>query len=102
LKPTYPAAVIFDNFRGQTTTAILLHLRNHHIIPIQLPANFTDKLQFLDSAVNKPIKNNLKSKFQKWYTQEVTKQLQMTLLSQIKVKSSSASWIMAEWLGRKL
>jgi len=46
--PTHPAAAIFDNFHGQTTTGILLHLRSHHIVPIQLPANFTDKLQPLE------------------------------------------------------
>ena len=73
--PTHPAAAIFDNFHGPTTTGILLHLRSHHIVPIQLPANFTDKLQPLDISVNKPMKNHLKSKFQQWYAQEVTKQL---------------------------
>ena len=45
LDPTSPAAAIFDNFRGQTTDTILSLLRSHHIVPIQLPANCTDKLQ---------------------------------------------------------
>jgi len=43
----------------------------------------------------------LKSKFQQWCAEEVTKQLQTTPLSQIKVdvtlKSLSASWIMCGW-----
>ena len=50
------------------------------------------------------MKDHLKSKFQQWYAQEVTKQLQTTLLSQIKVdvtlqvvKSPSDSWIMSGW-----
>ena len=73
LEPTRPAAAIFDNFRGQTTAGILSHLRSHHIVPIQLPANCTDKLQPLDISVNKPMKDHLKNKFQQWYAQEVTK-----------------------------
>ena len=48
LGSTFPAAAIFDNFREQTTDAILSLLRSHNIIPIQLPANCTDKLQPLD------------------------------------------------------
>jgi len=63
LVPTHPAAVIFDNFRGQTTTGILSHLRSHHIVPIQLPANCTDKLRPLDISVNKPMKDHLKANF---------------------------------------
>ena len=45
LDPKSPAAAIFDNFCGQTTTDILSHLRSHAIMPIQLPASCTDKLQ---------------------------------------------------------
>ena len=34
LDPTFPAAAIFDNFRGQTTDNILSHLRSHNIVPL--------------------------------------------------------------------
>ena len=73
LESTFPAAAIFDNFRGQTTDVILSLLRSYNIIPIQLPANCTDKLQPLDISVDKPMKDHLKNKFQQWYAQEVKK-----------------------------
>ena len=85
LKETHPAAAIFDNFQGQTTAAILSHLKSHNIMPIQLPANCTDKLQPLDISINKPMKDHLKSKFQQWYAQEIKKQLETVTLSQVKV-----------------
>ena len=87
LDPMSPAAAIFDYFRGQTTNDILSHLRSHGIVPIQLPANCTEKLQPLDISVNKPMKDHLKSKFQLWYAQEVRKQLETTGVTQIKDQS---------------
>ena len=99
-----PAAAIFDNFRGQTTNDILSHLRSHAIVPILLPANCTDKLQPLDIAVNKPMKDHLKSKSQQWYALEVRKQLETTGVAQVKVdvglqvvKNQSANWIISGW-----
>ena len=73
-------------------------------MPIQLPANCTDKLQPLDVSVNKPMKDHLKAKFQKWYAQEVKKQLETIPLCQVKVdvglqvvKIPSANWIISGW-----
>ena len=73
-------------------------------MPIQLPANCTDKLQPLDISVNKPMKDHLKSKFQQWYAQEVKKQLETVPFGQVKVdvglqviKSPSANWIISGW-----
>lgn len=104
LKETHLAVAIFDNFRGQTTAAILSHLKSHNIMPIQLPANCTDKLQPLDISINKPMKDHLKSKFQQWYAQEIKKQLETVTLSQVKVdvslqviKSPNANWIISGW-----
>ena len=90
-----PAAAIFDNFRGQTTAAILSLLRSHNIVPIQLPANCTDKLQPLNISINKLMKDHLKSSFQQWYAQEVKKQLETVPLGKSKLmwdyRSSKAS-----------
>ena len=69
----HSAIAIFDNFHGQTTADILYHLKSHNIVPLQLPANCTDKLQPLD----KPMKNYLKNRFQQWYVQEVKKQFHL-------------------------
>ena len=101
---TSPAVAIFDNFRGQTTDAILSRLRSHDIVPIQLPANCTDRLQPLDVSVNKPVKDHLKTKFQHWYGEEVKKQLDTVALDQVKVdvglqviKNPNANWIISAW-----
>ena len=83
LRFNHPAIAIFDNFRGQTTADILSHLKSHNIVPLQLPANCTDKLQPLDISVNKPMKDYLKNRFQQWYAQEVKKQLETVSLSEI-------------------
>ena len=99
---TFPVTAIFDNFRRQTTDVILSLLRSHNIVPIQLPANCTEKLQPLDISVNKLMKDHLKSKSQQWYAQEVKKQLETIPLCQVKVdvglqviKIPSANWIIS-------
>ena len=73
-------------------------------MPIQLPANCTDKLQPLDISINKPMKDHLKSKFQQWHAQEIKQQLETVTLSQVKVdvslqiiKSPNANWIISGW-----
>ena len=63
INKNHPTAAIFDNFRGQATAGILSHLKSHNIMPIQLPANCTDKLQPLDISINKPMKDHLKANF---------------------------------------
>ena len=73
----HPALVLFDCFRGQTTADITLLLEKHNIVSVQIPANCTDKLQPMDIAVNKPVKDELKTRFQSWYVSEVKKQLEL-------------------------
>ena len=67
LKSTHPAITILDGFRGQTTDDVVALLRQHKIIPVQLPPNCTDKLQPVDLSINKPMKDHMKQKFQQWY-----------------------------------
>lgn len=43
---------------------------------MHIPNNCTDLLQPLDLSVNKPFKDELRSKFSEWYTQDVSKQLE--------------------------
>ena len=101
LEASYPAITIFDGFKGQTTNDIRALLNSHNIIPMQLPANCTDKLQPLDISINKPMKDHIKAKFQQWYANEVRKQLPV---NQVKVdvslsvvKGPSANWIISGW-----
>ena len=70
-----PALVLFDHFKGQVTKQCLQFLEDHHIHHVLIPENCTDRLQPLDVAVNKPVKDFMKAKFQKWYAEQVASQL---------------------------
>ena len=104
LGKSHPALAIFDGFRGQTTPVIKSLLQRHNIISVQVPANCTDKLQPMDISVNKPMKDELKKRFQAWYASEVQRQLKEVSVDKIKVdvtasaiKARSASWIISSW-----
>ena len=64
LEKDYLALVIFDQFKGQTTTKFLQTLEEHNIYVIEIPGNCTDLLQPLDVAVNKPLKDHMRRSFQ--------------------------------------
>ena len=70
------ALVIMDNFKGQITLKINNLLETNNINVCLLPANTTDLLQPTDISVNKPAKDFFKRKFERWYSDEVMKQLQ--------------------------
>ena len=75
LKPsqTHSCLILFDTFKGQTTTSFLKVLEGNNILVMEIPPNCTDGLQPLDLAVNKPLKNQMKRHFHQWYSQEVEK-----------------------------
>ena len=70
-----------------------------------MPANCTDKLQPLDVSLNKPVKDEMKKRFQMWYSEQVQKQLQEGVpINEVKVempasvmKNLSANWMMSTW-----
>ncbi len=64
------------NFKGQVMTTIFNLLECHNIHTCLLPANTTDLLQPLDVSVNKPANNFLRRKFQEWYSEQISDQLQ--------------------------
>ena len=104
LPTSQPALAIFDCFRGQTTPEILSLLDKHNVIAIQVPANCTDKLQPMDVSINKPVKDEMKKRFQCWYAGEVQKQLKAGTLGEVKVdmaaaaiKTKSANWLISAW-----
>ena len=96
--------VIIDNFRGQITDSVnsLLEANNIHVA--LLPANATDLLQPMDIAVNKPAKDFLKRKFEHWYSEEVTKQLEgvkdieAVEIQPIDMTSAGMKVLTAKWL----
>ena len=109
--PTLSALVIVDNFRGQVTEPVIRLLEEHNIHVCLLPPNMTDLLQPLDIALNKPVKDYLKRRFEDWYSSEVTKQfqgisdiesavIQPVDLSMAAIKERSAKWLvdMAEYI----
>ena len=66
-----PALAIFDVFKGQQTDHFKELLQSNHIWFVVVPANCTDKLQPMDLAINKPLKDAMKRKFQTWYAKEM-------------------------------
>ena len=63
LSKTHPAMVIFDPFKGQTTTSFSDTLEENNILVVEIPPNCTDLLQPLDLAVKKPLKDQMKQQF---------------------------------------
>ena len=49
-----------------------------------------DKLQPIDLSINKPVKDQMRSKFQGWYASEVQKQLKSVPLDKVKVDLTAA------------
>ena len=70
------ARVIMDNFKGQVTASVSSVLEENNILVTLLPPNTTDLLQPMDISVNKPTKEYLQREFEKWYSEEVMKQLE--------------------------
>ena len=58
------ALVIIDNFKGQTTQAVIDRLELTDILVCFLPPNITDALQPMDFSVNKPVKQFLQNCFE--------------------------------------
>ena len=71
-----PALVIMDNFKGQLTSSVSEMLEANNIHVCLLPPNTTDLLQPIDLSVNKPAKDFLKRRFEDWYSEQLTKQLE--------------------------
>ena len=78
--------VIFDTFKGHTGSEIESLLLENNIISVLVPSNCTDVLQPLDLAVNKLLKDHLIFKFQSWYFEQVSKQMNETENSQRTLK----------------
>ena len=79
------AVVIFDT-KEHTGSEIESLLLENNIISVLVPSNCTDVLQPLDLAVNKLLKDHLISKFQSWYFEQVSKQMNETENSQRTLK----------------
>ena len=50
-------------------------LEENNILVVEIPPNCTDRLQPLDLAVNKSLKDQIKRHFQQWYSEEFEKRI---------------------------
>ena len=80
--PDQRALLIFDNFKGQCTEALLKLLDENNISVVLIPPNCTDRLQPLDVNVNKSAKEFLRRKFHVWYAENICAQLEGKLQKQ--------------------
>ena len=55
LPTTFPALVLFNAFKGQTTESVYKLLESNAIYAVSIPANCTDRLQLMDLSVNRSI-----------------------------------------------
>ena len=67
------------------------------ILYIIIPANCTDKLQPLDLSVNKPAKDFMRAKFQKWYSEIICKQLEDKVEEEVDLRLSIMKPLTARW-----
>ena len=74
--PDQHGLVIFDVFRGHLLPEVDEVLEENKLLKVVVPSNCTDRLQPLDLSANKALKDQLRSSFQQWYAQQVSKQLQ--------------------------
>ena len=99
------AVVIMDNFKGQVTERMTKLMESHNIHTCLIPPNTTDRLQPMDVAVNKPPKAFLKQKFQMWYAEQISVQLEDAASVEdviiepvyLCMAEVSASWLVEMW-----
>lgn len=97
LPEDHPALAIFDEFKGQT---IFKLLESNNIRYVVVPPNCTDRLQPLDVSVNKAAKEFLRTKFQAWYADKISAQMDngKTSFTPVDLKLSIVKPVGAKWL----
>ena len=88
LAPDYPALVLYDVFKGQSTKSVASLLQKSNILFFKVPANCTDRLQALDVSVNKPAKKFLRRKFQEWYAEKISTHLEQNIQDTVDLRLS--------------
>ena len=104
LNKMHPVLAVFNCSHGQTTPEFSALLQKHNIIQVPVPAYCTDKLQPLDISINKPVKDEVRRRFQSWYAEKVSKQLRTVSIHEVRVdvsaaaiKSKSLVWFVSAW-----
>ena len=60
----------------ECTAKVLKLFEDNYILDVTVPSNCTDRLNPLDLLVNKPAKDLVRAKFQKWYEMEIDQQME--------------------------
>lgn len=101
LRSDAKALLIFDVFKGQTTSAVNDLLKNNNIVFIHVPNNHTNLFQPLDISVNKSAKAFIAEKYQDWYAMKVQEQLRKGVNPhdiKVDVKLSTVKPLHAKWI----
>jgi hypothetical protein len=95
-----PALVIFDVFRGQMCQSTIDLLMADNIHFVRVPPNCTDRLQPLDTSVNKSCKDFMRNKFIEWYSLKVLEVMEQTedQWPQIDLRLSTMKPLTGEWI----
>ena len=97
--PDQRALLIFDNFKGQCTEALLKLLDENNVSVVLIPPNCTDRLQPLDVSVNKSAKEFLRRKFHVWYAENICAQLEGKLQKQqVDLRLNVVKPLGAKWM----
>ena len=98
LPKNFPAVVLLDGFKGQTTEKIYQLLEANNIYTVSIPANCTDKLQPMDLSINKTLKDFMKSEFNDWYSSVVYKTLDSENPTPTDLRMAIMKPLGAQWL----
>jgi len=96
-----PALVLFDFFRAHQGTEFHQLLRENGIFYTFVPASCTDRLQPLDLTVNHEFKEELKSAFHRWYSDQVVSLLEdaeVDTVANVDLCTSTLKPLHAQWL----
>ena len=88
-------------FSRQMTEHVKESLCENSILLICVPANMTNMFQTLDLTVNHSFKASVKKEYTKWYSKQITGELDRAILLgdiEIKLHSSVLKLFYAKWL----
>ena len=94
--------IIMDTFKGQDNDVILDLCEKRMCQVVVVPHNLTNKFQPLDITVIKPAKSFMSSKYNEWFSKQVSQQLEQGIqpanvkvcLGLIELKLMPAKWIL--------
>ena len=95
------ALLIYDVFKGQTKGAVTKSLESIHCLSKKVPENHTNLFQPLELTVNKPAQSFVSNKYQDWYADCVSEQLNRGVAShdvKVGVKLSTVKPLHTQWV----